>query len=336
MNDSLTPYEKGLDLLLERLGMDHSRYVEALTYEQRLRENILKVRRYGDDESKRSNRALVVEQLNRLALGELEVSYNQLCGLESSRSHPKGILNRLFLKMEVPPDLPLYERVAALLVSSLGQIREESIGVLANLLGLMVLSALFAYYLAQGAHDSRPGLLLAVIWVGLTFLPLIAGFLPQQREKLLESNYSLTSRQRLALRLDKLLGVYVSAYLVEIGTIVIHLGLAYLGLWSAFGTIGQGVFWFVAEWLTFVLAFIGSVIAVKYWENLLREEREVRLQAQHFLLGLGFPIIIYPGLMLFGILTLELWRTREFGCTVIGLGLLLLAFFVYREARGEE
>jgi hypothetical protein len=140
----------------------------------------------------------------------------------------------------------------------------------------------------------------------------------------------------LALRLDKLLGVYVSAYLVEIGTIVIHLGLAYLGLWSALGTIGQGVFWFVAEWLTFVLAFIGSVIAVKYWENLLREEREVRLQAQHFLLGLGFPIIIYPGLMLFGILTLELWRTREFGCTVIGLGLLLLAFFVYREARGEE
>ena len=38
--DAYSHYETGLGLLLEKLGRDHPRYAEALTYQQRLLENI--------------------------------------------------------------------------------------------------------------------------------------------------------------------------------------------------------------------------------------------------------------------------------------------------------
>lgn len=72
-------YEAGLHTLLERLGSNHPRYGEALTYEQRLRENIQQAAQYGDSRDYESGRAAIIMQLNTLARATLGLSFNELC-----------------------------------------------------------------------------------------------------------------------------------------------------------------------------------------------------------------------------------------------------------------
>ncbi|HDQ72938.1 MAG TPA: hypothetical protein ENN19_12705 [Chloroflexi bacterium] len=79
MTDPYTPYETGLQAFLERLSRDHPRYPDALIYQQRLKENVTAARRYGDTETRRAERAEIVDRLNRLALETLEISYSALC-----------------------------------------------------------------------------------------------------------------------------------------------------------------------------------------------------------------------------------------------------------------
>ncbi len=78
MNDIFSPYERGLDALLSRLGSDHPRYAETLTLQSRLRENVGQARRYGDSETLRAGRAQILDALNGLALETLQVSFNEL------------------------------------------------------------------------------------------------------------------------------------------------------------------------------------------------------------------------------------------------------------------
>jgi hypothetical protein len=82
MTDVYTSYETGLRALLERLGRDHPRYEEALTYQQRLTDNVQSTRRYGDTEARRAERAEIVDRLNALALETLDASYSALCQSE--------------------------------------------------------------------------------------------------------------------------------------------------------------------------------------------------------------------------------------------------------------
>ncbi len=77
--DVFSAYERGLAELLTRLGVGHPRYAETLTLQARLRENVSQARRYGDTESRRAERAQVVEQLNVLALAHCGISFNELC-----------------------------------------------------------------------------------------------------------------------------------------------------------------------------------------------------------------------------------------------------------------
>lgn len=84
MSDVFTTYEVGLTSLVERLGPDHRRHAEALTLQARLLENIARARRHGDDETRRTDRAQIVEALNGLALDALGVSYNDLCQGEAA------------------------------------------------------------------------------------------------------------------------------------------------------------------------------------------------------------------------------------------------------------
>ena len=73
-------YEAGLRQLLNRMKMrNHPDYSEALVYQQRLTENIAKVRLYGDTDRQQAERAEVIHHLNGLALTVLEVSFNDLC-----------------------------------------------------------------------------------------------------------------------------------------------------------------------------------------------------------------------------------------------------------------
>lgn len=54
-------------------------YVRFSGLESRLLQNIDKEKRHGDDESLRSDRARIVEELNRLALSHCNITFNDLC-----------------------------------------------------------------------------------------------------------------------------------------------------------------------------------------------------------------------------------------------------------------
>ena len=333
--DVFTHYERGLADLLERLGKDHERYVEALTYEQRLCENIAWVRRDGDTENWRAERAQVASALNRLALLEIGTSFNELCGFRASAKRLGAPLDLLFTNAGLPPDMPLHERLANLLMISLATIRENSVAVATQLLALFILSGLFAWWLAQSEPCWADDLwtCMGVVWLGLAVLPLVAGFLPQRREDELYKAFTLTIRQRVALWLDKAFGIYVSAYLGEVTAIVIWLGLNYAGQWANLGAAGKVTFWLIMEWLTFTLAFVGAVIATKYWENLLQSRRRADLETQHLLLGLGFPLIILPMIMVFGLATASFWSRWQTGGVTIGLALLIMGWMLGHKSR---
>ncbi|MCL4266919.1 MAG: hypothetical protein KJ069_27315 [Anaerolineae bacterium] len=74
LGDIYTLYERGLATLQSTVGPD----LELLTYEQQLRENISKARRYGDNTELQAERSVIVERLNRLALTAVGISFNQL------------------------------------------------------------------------------------------------------------------------------------------------------------------------------------------------------------------------------------------------------------------
>jgi WD40 repeat protein len=84
-HDNFDNLEDGVRRLLERLGKEHRRYMETLTLQSRLEENLNDIRVYGDDENRRTDRARIMEQLNRLALETTETSFNALCNKRKSR-----------------------------------------------------------------------------------------------------------------------------------------------------------------------------------------------------------------------------------------------------------
>jgi len=77
--DSLSSYETGLGELLYQMGQDHPRYSKALVYEQRLREIIDRIRRYGDTDTRKAERSEIIDQLNELALSTVGTTFNKLC-----------------------------------------------------------------------------------------------------------------------------------------------------------------------------------------------------------------------------------------------------------------
>jgi hypothetical protein len=70
MSDLFTLYETSMQFLLDKLGQEHPRYSEALTYQQHLRENIAMSRQYGDTEMRRAERNAIIVQINNLAQEE--------------------------------------------------------------------------------------------------------------------------------------------------------------------------------------------------------------------------------------------------------------------------
>lgn len=77
--DAYSPYEHGVRQLLNQLGTHHVCYDEVQTYQQRLVENINLSRRYGDSETRRADRAALLEWLNGLALNTLNTTFERLC-----------------------------------------------------------------------------------------------------------------------------------------------------------------------------------------------------------------------------------------------------------------
>jgi hypothetical protein len=243
-----------------------------------------------------------------------------------------GGLTELLAQKGLPPDMPLYEKMANLIMISLGQASQSFFAFVMHLLALLILSVLFAWWLVQSEQKwiSEPWQFGAIFWLGLITLPLLAGMLPQQREEELLTD--LTNRQRIALWLDKIFGIYVSAYLGIMTVILALLGLNYLGLWSNLPSTGKVIFWLVAEWFIFTLSFVGAVIATKYWENLLDKGKPADVGRGHFLLALGFPLIVYPVVIAFAVFTLPLWQKPIAGCLIIASAFLILARKIKRQA----
>jgi hypothetical protein len=77
MHDAFSRYEVGLSHLLAELGGNHQRYAEALTLQARLLDNIAQARCYGDTETRRAERAQIVEALNQLALQGIGKSFHE-------------------------------------------------------------------------------------------------------------------------------------------------------------------------------------------------------------------------------------------------------------------
>lgn len=93
-NDVYASYEHGLRQLLHQLGRSHPQFTTALSFEQRLRENIAVARQNGDTEQRRAERAEIVARLNELALATLEMSFNELChGSDTSPAAPAHVPN---------------------------------------------------------------------------------------------------------------------------------------------------------------------------------------------------------------------------------------------------
>jgi hypothetical protein len=86
MIDIFTQYEKGLNRLLEKLGLDHPRRDEAMTLQKGLKENIAEAERFGNTDSRRAKRAEIVDTLNQLATETIDTNFSELCWTDKTGS----------------------------------------------------------------------------------------------------------------------------------------------------------------------------------------------------------------------------------------------------------
>lgn len=81
--DRYTQYEAGLQALIKQMRRGHPYYVKAHRCHDRLIENIMAVRLGGDSESRRAERAYLLDRLNEIALATLHMSFSELCELNT-------------------------------------------------------------------------------------------------------------------------------------------------------------------------------------------------------------------------------------------------------------
>lgn len=87
--DLFVAYEAGLELLLARVGQAQPIYYEEVrVYQQRLTDNITRVRRQGDKEVTRSERSEILAQLNELTRKALDLPFNELMAQAEAQLTP--------------------------------------------------------------------------------------------------------------------------------------------------------------------------------------------------------------------------------------------------------
>jgi formylglycine-generating enzyme required for sulfatase activity len=94
-------YQVGLRQLLDRLGEEHPDYAEALIYQQRLNENLTRSRQYGDTDTRKADRAEIINRLSQLALTTLGLSFEGLCR-PSVASPEEELAHRLHAVWHIP------------------------------------------------------------------------------------------------------------------------------------------------------------------------------------------------------------------------------------------
>lgn len=78
MSAMFSHYERGLTYLLKEIKSDHRFYLDVLTLQARLQENMSATRLYGDTESRRAERAEILSELNRITLSILGTPFGNL------------------------------------------------------------------------------------------------------------------------------------------------------------------------------------------------------------------------------------------------------------------
>lgn len=78
-SDRFSSYVQGVETLLAQIDRTQPQYMEALSYQQQLEDNIHQVRQQGDTLSIRTERADIIERLNRLSLDTLNTPFDKLC-----------------------------------------------------------------------------------------------------------------------------------------------------------------------------------------------------------------------------------------------------------------
>jgi len=82
--DAYSYYKTGLQRFWDLVKQDHPRCPDFLALEQRLTENVKQSGQFGDTETRRANRSQIIHGLNELSLSVLGMSFNELCGLNTS------------------------------------------------------------------------------------------------------------------------------------------------------------------------------------------------------------------------------------------------------------
>src|SRR6266700_1368703 len=77
--DIYIAYEEGVRRLLRRLDQDQPQYADALIYQQRLVENTTQTRLYGDTETRRAERAEIIDQLTKLTRSAFNRTILDIC-----------------------------------------------------------------------------------------------------------------------------------------------------------------------------------------------------------------------------------------------------------------
>lgn len=78
-HDDFAKYRSGIQQLLSRMGQNHLRFLETLTYQKQLEQNIIDTQRDGDTQTHRSERSEILERLNEVSISTLRVHFKELC-----------------------------------------------------------------------------------------------------------------------------------------------------------------------------------------------------------------------------------------------------------------
>jgi tetratricopeptide (TPR) repeat protein len=89
--DAYSLYEAGTRELLNQIGQGHPLYPNALDYQQRLHENIEQLQSQGDNDALRVERCRIMNELNKLAVRELGISFREICEqIEDTKGQEAG------------------------------------------------------------------------------------------------------------------------------------------------------------------------------------------------------------------------------------------------------
>ena len=111
MSNSPSHDEQCIKVLLKRLGKDHTRYVDVLTLQDRLRKNLEDTASLGDTSSLRNEWAQIRRSLNQITVEATEQGFDELCDSDSP-GETKAVMEVLGLNNIKLKRFPITSRIS--------------------------------------------------------------------------------------------------------------------------------------------------------------------------------------------------------------------------------